>query len=163
MENFDWTRFTRRIIIKAPIATIYDAWTKAGEIEKWFLKEAKFYDANGGELPKNTPASAGNGYHWIWYVYEETEKGEILEANGVDFVRLTFANSILEVKLVQHESGVIVELTQKGIPQDDNSRQYIRLGCHAGWTFYLINLKSIYEGGIDLRNTDENLPGMLNV
>jgi hypothetical protein len=36
------------------------------------------------------------------------------------------------------------------------------VGCKAGWTFYLANLKSILEGGIDMRNKKTRLKEMLN-
>ena len=52
--------------------------------------------------------------------------------------------------------------TQNDIPTDDISKRSIRLGCDFGWFFYLLNLKSVYEGGLDLRNKDEELKGMLN-
>ena len=52
--------------------------------------------------------------------------------------------------------------TQKDIPTDDESKQGIRLGCHSGWSFYLVNLKSVYEGGLDLRNKDDALGVMVN-
>ncbi|RZK15239.1 MAG: SRPBCC domain-containing protein, partial [Pedobacter sp.] len=54
------------------------------------------------------------------------------------------------------------ELTQKNIPTDENSKRNIRLGCHNGWSFYLINLKSVFEGGLDLRNKDNRFKPMLN-
>lgn len=164
MENFDWTRFTRKIDIKAPLSIIYGAWTKASEIEKWFLMDAVFYDENGQGLPKESSVKAGNSYKWIWYVYDDIEKGQITEANGKDFIQFTFAgNCLVDIRLIETGDKVIVELTQKNIPTDDNSKKYIRLGCHAGWSFYLVNLKSICEGGIDLRNRDAELKGMLNV
>jgi len=37
------------------------------------------------------------------------------------------------------------------------------LGCASGWAFYLVNLKSIYEGGLDLRNKTPALKHMLNM
>ncbi len=56
----------------------------------------------------------------------------------------------------------MVELTQKNIPTDDESKQDIRLGCDSGWSFFLVNLKSIYEGGLDLRNKNADLKRMIN-
>ena len=44
MENFDWTSFTKRIAIKSTLSEIYNAWTKASELEKWFLKKVDFYN-----------------------------------------------------------------------------------------------------------------------
>lgn len=60
------------------------------------------------------------------------------------------------------EDHVIVQLTQKNIATDDPSKKGIRLGCESGWSFFLVNLKSVYEGGIDLRNKNTELKGMLN-
>ena len=64
--------------------------------------------------------------------------------------------------LKPYEGDVIVQLTQSHIPMDDQSKKDIRLGCESGWSFFLVNLKSIYEGGVDLRNKNESLKGMLN-
>ena len=55
-----------------------------------------------------------------------------------------------------------MEFTQSEIPIDDNSKENIRLGCAFGWTFYLLNLKSVLEGGLDLRNKDSELNGVIN-
>jgi hypothetical protein len=36
------------------------------------------------------------------------------------------------------------------------------VGCQLGWTFYLTNMKSIAEGGIDLRNRDIDFKNVVN-
>jgi len=56
----------------------------------------------------------------------------------------------------------MVELTQSQIPLDDHSRMSYYVGCTRGWTFYLANLKSILEGGIDLRNKNNKLLHVIN-
>ncbi len=35
MKDFDWTQFTRKIAIEAPIDLIYNAWAIPEEIERW--------------------------------------------------------------------------------------------------------------------------------
>ena len=75
MKNFDWTTFTRKIAIKAPLADIYNAWTTASAIEKWFLSKAVFMDTNGKPVSKTTPIEKGYSYEWNWYLYDETERG----------------------------------------------------------------------------------------
>lgn len=163
MTNFDWTKFTRKIAIKANITDIYNAWTKASEIEKWFLSKAIFFDPNKIPISHEEPIQKGFTYEWNWYLFDTTESGKITEANGHDFIQFTFAGECLvDVKLANQDDYVIVELTQKNIPTDDSSKQGIRLGCDTGWSFFLVNLKSVYEGGLDLRNMDTNLKGMLN-
>ena len=56
----------------------------------------------------------------------------------------------------------IVELVQDSIPTDEQGMHYWHLGCKTGWTFYLANLKSMLEGGLDLRNRDESLKNVIN-
>lgn len=163
MKNFDWTRFTKRIAVRAPLSAIYAAWTTPEELEKWFLEEVKFYDLDKNRTTSQQTAETGFTYKWKWHIYDDLMKGRILEANGKDLFRFTFEGEcIVEVKLKTEREYTIVELTHKNIPTDDESKQYIRLGCASGWTFYLINLKSVYEGGLDLRNKDENLEIMIN-
>lgn len=163
MENFDWTTFTRKIAIKANLSDIYNAWTKATEIEKWFLSKAVFIDTDGNRINKEEQIEKGFTYEWNWYLYDSTEYGKITEANGDNFIQFTFAGECLvDIKLSTQDNYVIVELSQKNIPTDDHSKQGIRLGCDSGWSFFLVNLKSVYEGGLDLRNKDSKLLGMLN-
>lgn len=163
MINFDWTSFTKKIAIKASLSDIYNAWTKASEIEKWFLKNADFIDENKIVVSKNTSVLKGYSYEWRWHLYEDVAKGKIREANGRDYIQFTFEGpSLVDIMLTEKDGYVLVELIQKEIPLDDHSKQYVRLGCASGWAFYLVNLKSVYEGGLDLRNKDTRLSPMIN-
>ena len=163
MEHFDWTQFTRRIAVTASMEQLYAAWSIPQEIERWFLKTADFTTANGDLVSKEIPVATGSRYTWIWHLYDDREQGTITAANGTDFIQFTFAGACLvDVKLTEEEGYTIVELTQKHIPTDEDSKQFIRLGCHTGWSFYLLNLKSVMEGGLDLRNKDTRLQPMLN-
>lgn len=163
MENFDWTQFTRKIAVKSSVKKLYDAWTTASEIERWFLEKAVFKNADGKPLAKDDNCSAGDTYEWSWHIWDAIEKGKITAANGKDQLQFTFAGDCrVEVKLTQKEEYVIVTLTQSNIPTDEKSKKDYRLGCDSGWSFYLVNLKSVYEGGLDLRNKNEKLKGMLN-
>ncbi|MNF09593.1 hypothetical protein D3C80_2102910 [compost metagenome] len=61
------------------------------------------------------------------------------------------------MELKQEEGETVVEITQSEIPTDERSKVYYHLGCSEGWTFYLANLKSVAEGGLDLRNKNEKI------
>ncbi len=163
MKNFDWTCFTKKIAVKAPMSHIYDAWTKPAEIEKWFLKTARYKDKNGIEVSMNSNVTEGMNYEWSWFLYSEIEKGSIKIANGKDHFQFTFAGQcIVDVKLTEQYEHTVVELNQTNIPTDDVSKQEIRLGCSSGWSFYMVNLKSVFQGGLDLRSKDERLRPMVN-
>ena len=163
MENFDWTSFTRKVAVKATLSQMYKAWAKPAEIEKWFLSKANYFEADKNLHDKTKNVEKGLTYEWNWFTYDITESGSITEANGKDFLQFTFAgNCLVDIKLSEQDNHAIVELTQKNIPTDDKSKRDIRLGCDTGWCFYLVNLKSVYEGGLDLRNKNINFKSMVN-
>lgn len=163
MENFNWTKFTKRIKVKSDLDTVYNAWTKSEELEKWFLSKATFYKEGKIKVSPSTNVLAGSRYEWNWFAQNHSEQGTVTQTNGSDFLEFTFAGECkVEVKLKKENESVLVELTHKDIPLDDSSKENIRLGCAFGWTFYLINLKSVLEGGIDLRNKDTELVGVVN-
>jgi len=163
MKHFNWTQFTKRIQVKSDLATVYNAWTKSEELEKWFLSKATFYTEENTKVSPSTNVSAESTYEWHWFAQNHFEPGTVTQANGTDFLEFTFAGDCrVQVQLMQENEWVLVELTHKDIPLDENSKENIRLGCAFGWTFYLINLKSVLEGGIDLRNKDTELVGVVN-
>lgn len=163
MENFNWTEFTRKIPISTSIDKLYKAWTVPAEIERWFLKDATFINKKGEKRTKSSPVQTDDVYQWKWFQWDAVEKGTIVSANGKDKIKFTFAGDCLvEIFLEPYENETIVCLTQRNIPTTDTAKKDIRLGCDHGWSFYLVNLKSVYEGGLDLRNKDTNLPAMVN-
>ena len=163
MKNFEWETFTKKIAVRADISTIYNAWAIPSEIERWFLKHAEYFSDYDKKLKPLLPISTPCTYNWSWYGYNSIEKGKITLINGKDQIQFSFAGDcVVDVNLSGNIDYTIVTLTQKNIPTDDKSKKNIRLGCDSGWSFYLVNLKSVYEGGLDLRNKEEKLKGMIN-
>lgn len=159
----DWTSFTLNIAVKSTLSTIYNAWTKSSEIEKWFLETCTYKGKNNGILRSELNVKPEDIYEWTWYLYEISEKGKIIQANGKDFFQFTFAGDCLvDVQLKEVGENILVTLKQHNIPIDEKSKFNIRIGCLQGWTFYLLNLKSFYETGYDLRNKNPELKGVNN-
>ena len=91
------------------------------------------------------------------------EIGSILGCNGKDFIKFKFGTAgdcIVNIKTEEGEN--VVELIQENIPTDEVGMRNYHLGCKTGWTFYLANLKSVMEGGIDLRNKNEKIKRVIN-
>lgn len=157
----DWTSFNLKIAVKSTLEEIYNAWTQSGEVEQWFLETCKYSDENENPIPENQNVKKGDTYEWAWYLYDESEKGRITQANGKDFFQFTFAGECLvDVQLKEIDDHVLVELKQHNIPTDEASKFSIRIGCVQGWTFFLANLKSVYENDFDLRNKNPKLKGI---
>ncbi len=166
MENYNWSEFTQKIHIDAPKQTIYHAWTIPAELEKWFLRSAVFTKQNGDNRYANEPINEGDTYEWMWHGHADTtlEKGTVKEANGLDKLQFSFVNdsALVTVHIGEVAGKTMVMLKQENIPTDEHGKVHYHMGCQTGWTFFLTNLKSVLEGGLDLRNKDTNLAGVVN-
>jgi len=165
MSDFNWKTFTTRIPVNAPVEKLYWCWASKEGIEYWFLRMSDYRKTDGSPRLNNEYVQKGDTYAWRWHGWSDeiTEHGEILDCNGKDFFKFSFGKAGNCVVTIKEENGInIVELLQDEIPDDEQGKHYWHLGCKAGWTFYLANLKSLLEGGIDLRNRDEGLKNVVN-
>jgi uncharacterized protein YndB with AHSA1/START domain len=165
MSAYDWGKFTRKININASVESIYDAWTIPELLERWFLRDASFKRSNDTLREKMLHINKGDKYTWMWHGHGDdiVEKGEVLIANEKDKLQFSFTGGgIVTVDIGDAMGETIVMLTQDKIPTDDKGKVSYHLGCLTGWTFYLTNLKSVMEGGIDLRNKNPALVNMVN-
>jgi uncharacterized protein YndB with AHSA1/START domain len=165
MATYNWKQFIKRIPIKAPPKAIYDAWTTQQGLESWFLRLAQFTKTDGTVRPKNIHVETGDTYKWRWFGYSDsaTEEEKILAANGWDQLQFGFSGGcIVTVSIKQEEGETICELIQQMPMENEKEQQHFYIECGKGWTFYLTNLKSILEGGIDLRNKNIALNQVIN-
>lgn len=161
----DWSRFVVRINVNAPTQKLYQAWATRSGMEYWFLRMSEYKKPDGSIRGKDEFVEKGDTYRWLWHGWpdETEEKGEILACNGKDQFKFSFGKAgICSVSIYEDQGETIVELVQDNIPTDDKGMQFYHLGCKTGWTFYMANMKSLYEGGIDLRNKNEKLQEVLN-
>lgn len=163
--DYNWKQFIKRITIKAPPKSIYDAWNTQQGLESWFLRLAQFTKADGTLRAKSSHVEAGDKYKWLWFGYDDTvvEEKEILLVNGWDKLQFSFSGGCIVTVTIKQESGeTICELTQQMLMDDVNEQQYFFIECGKGWTFYMTNLKSILEKGIDLRNRSASIKQLIN-
>jgi uncharacterized protein YndB with AHSA1/START domain len=165
MSTYDWSRFVTGISVNVPVEKLFWCWATREGMEYWFLRLSEYKKPDGELRDDNEPVQAGDTYTWRWHGWsdETTEYGSVLECNGKDIFKFSFGkagNCMVTIKKEDNEN--IVELVQDKIPTDEQGMHYWHLGCKTGWTFYLANLKSLLEGGIDLRNRNENLKNVIN-
>jgi uncharacterized protein YndB with AHSA1/START domain len=165
MQVYDWSRFVLRVPIKASREKIYKAWTSQQGLESWFLRKAEFTKADGQTRKDTDSVQIADKYEWLWHGWPDdvVERGVILQENGSDLLKFTFGKAgNVTVTVKQEEGEHILELLQDEIPTDEKSQVTYHMGCTKGWLFYMTNLKSILEGGIDLRNRNMQLTDVLN-
>jgi uncharacterized protein YndB with AHSA1/START domain len=165
MNTRSWSEFEVRMPVKADVKTLYDAWTTQTGIERWFLRSAIYTSSDGTTRKETEEVKKDDMYRWLWHGYPDhvMENNPVLDANGKDLFQFVFTGKcIVTVKLKPINGITMVSLHQGRIPEDNNPATNLFVGCQLGWTFYLTNLKSIMEGGIDLRNRDEALQSVIN-
>lgn len=165
MGAFNWKQFTKRITIKAPVQAVYNAWTTQEGLESWFLRLAAYTDKQGQSRERHEAIQAGDRYKWLWFGYgdDEKEEREVLQANGRDSLQFSFSGGCIVTVTVKTENEeTICELVQQMPMEDEDTQRGFYLDCGGGWTFYLVNLKSILEGGIDLRNKNVHIKKVIN-
>jgi len=163
--SYDWSRFSVRININASMEKLYRAWATRSGMEYWFLRLSEYKKHDGSLRGDDELAAKGDSYKWLWHGWpdETVEYGEILDENGHDLFRFSFGKAgNCTVRIYREQGETIVELVQDDIPVDEQGKHYWHVGCKTGWTFYLANMKSLFEGGIDLRNKNVNLQQVLN-
>jgi len=166
MSTYDWSKFSQKIYINVPMQRVYDAWTTRANLESWFLRKAEFKTPGGTIRPANEQIQKGDTYDWLWHGHPDTtaEQGEVTEANGKDRFQFVFGQAgVVTIQLRQPEDNVTeMILTQDQIPADEAGKVNYHIGCSTGWTFYHANIKSILEGGHDLRNKNPNYKNVIN-
>ncbi|HEV7622112.1 MAG TPA: SRPBCC domain-containing protein [Flavisolibacter sp.] len=160
----DWTRFLLRIPINISETKIYHAISTQDGLETWFLRQAKFKKENGADRNQNETIGKNDTYEWRWFGWpdEVKEKGSILQVNK-DSIKFIFGKAGIVTFSIKNEDGtIILELIQSEIPSEQEAGVDYYMGCSKGWQFYMTNLKSILEGGIDLRNKNVLLKDVVN-
>ncbi|WP_299437615.1 SRPBCC domain-containing protein [uncultured Aquimarina sp.] len=159
MKKLQWNSFTKKIYVHASAKKLYDLWATSDGITSWFLKEAEYITSTGNKRDPSERFQKGDSYTWSWHNWDDKEEGEILEANGQDYIELLFGGCKVSVKLEEKNDVTIVILTQFEIPEDDDSKLKLHYGCSNGWTFWLTNLKAYIEHGILLNEKEIDLRG----
>lgn len=165
MKPFNWKQFVLRIPVKAPATAIIAAWTSQEALESWFLRSAVFVDKNGTTRSSHETIGAGDRFTWLWHGHgdEAKDENEVLAVNAGKSLQFTFADRCIVTVSVKEEAGeTICELVQEMTMEDEATQQYFYIDCGKGWTFYLANLKSILEGGPDLRNKNKAIQNVVN-
>jgi uncharacterized protein YndB with AHSA1/START domain len=160
----DRHHFTKRIAIGSTVESVYRALATGKGLESWFLRQAAFTTSSGRLRYGEEGIEKGDSYEWLWYGCSDdtVERKRVLEANGRNHLKFTFSgDSVVDIIIKPQQKLTLVEL-QQHIPESQDPNFELRIGCDTGWTFYLTNLKSVLEGGLDLRNRDVLLKNVIN-
>lgn len=159
-NKLDWSAFTVNMPSHESSEKIKKYWTCQDKFEKWFLKLAEFRSHDGSLRGREEQIQPGDTYRWQWYGWPEAveENGKILQPKQDEFLRFIFGKAgTVSLRIIDDNGYNVLRLIQEKIPTDEKSRMDFYVGCKTGWTFYMLNLKSIMQDGPDLRNKRSEL------
>jgi uncharacterized protein YndB with AHSA1/START domain len=154
----DFSQFKLRVNIKTAIENAYKAWATPAGLESWFVRKAVFTDEKGVARAGDELIKGNDEYLFLFHSYPDSMeiKGSVLKTNDKDLFSFTFSKKCpVSISIYAEQGQTIVELFESKLPTDDDTFRKTYVSDSKGWIFYLTNLKSILEGGIDLRNKDE--------
>ena len=130
------------ILIRAAPEQVYDAFTTAAELDKWFTTGAEVDPRPGGQMI----------WRWKdWGANKETAEdgGAVLEAERPRRYVFQWRQepSTVALDFEKVDEGTIVRLRETGY-LDKHERIQVMLGCAAGWGEALTLLKFYVEHGI---------------
>lgn len=131
---------TFRVTIAGSPAAIFDYLADPGKIEAWLADQSVLEPQLGGRYHFRWNGKPGVWSGRVTYFIRGNTLGYTWEAPGEEY-----ETNVL-IKLTPQGSQTVVELTHSGFTSDAAMDKAIRF-----WNFYLQNLKSVIEEGVDLR------------
>ena len=157
-----WSTFKLRVNIDQPLNRVYSAIVTPAGLESWVLRRAVF-TGHGGVRARDEGVRPGDQYEWYWHGYDEAAvvRGSVKVADGSVFAFTFSMGCLVSISLYRECDETIVDLVESGLPTDEETAMKHYVGDSKGWIFYLVNLKSVLEGGLDLRNRKVELKNVL--
>ncbi len=161
-NNFNLQNFTHSIYLVKPVGEVFELLAKSEGIVKWFMGEAKYVSAEGVERKPDEFAEREDNYYWKWLNKDFSVKGKILDVQQNELLSFTFGSLFNVTITLKNKNGrTLFTLSQKyneGALHND----FEHINCCVCWVFFMTNLKSVIENGIDLRETQANDEELVN-
>jgi hypothetical protein len=154
-EDFTKERFLLKLPLYADRSRVFQLIATARGLECWFLGKVDFIRGQDGLLPDGSALQAGDDYSWTW------QKGYSIRGKVLDFAdgeRFEFSFGgpfTVHFRLNERAADKITELELVQRNSDPSpANEFGFLNCCVCWTFFLTNLKSVAEQGVDLRESE---------
>ena len=137
----------QRFYYAVPPSRVFSALTRPRELTRWFVDKATF-------APKK-----GTAFQFTWrggYILKGRVNGAVrprrLDLDWVDRMAggKTFRTEV-RFEITKRGKGSLLSVTHRGFK---TGKKWTALygGIQSGWAYYLTNLKSVLEHGVDLRS-----------
>jgi hypothetical protein len=160
-ETFNLRKFSHGILINCHTEHLYSYVGRADGFTKWFIGNAEYINGENKRSAENY-IQAGDKFHWKWLEKDFELSGEILEV--IDKISVTFSfGSLHEIKITVSERGHMAHLRlEQYYKKAAEPNDFVHINCAVCWVFFMTNLKSVIEHGIDLRETSSGDEELVN-
>ena len=124
-------------LVRAPRERVYDALTRAEELDAWFTTGAEVDARPGGEMV----------WRWVGWGPDRItaeDRGPVLEARRPERYVFRWQEALggttVEVDFEEHPEGTVVRLREHGYTDTDEGRRQL-VDCATGWGEALTLLK----------------------
>jgi uncharacterized protein YndB with AHSA1/START domain len=128
---------------KAAPAKVFWALSDPKGLSKWFLSRAKLEPKKGGSYTFDWIG----GYHMTGTV-KKLEPNRVISFSWTDKLRNgEIAKTTASFQVAKKGSGALLTLRHTGFKDPEHFAD-----CSSRWSYYLTNMKSVLDHGIDLRS-----------
>lgn len=164
LEDFKWTEFKQKEYIKASLKDVFLKLATPKGITEWFIKNAEYVSEDGKVRQPDEIVKPKDKYTWLFYS-GLVMKGVVLGVIPNSLFKFTFGKKepgsdediVVQISLNEKNGTTEVELSQSNIADNEYGKVTYNLSCMVGWSYYLTNMRSIFESGYDFREKDEQL------
>ncbi len=164
LEDYEWTQFKQKEYIEAPLKEVFLKWTTPNGITEWFIKDAEYESRDGKIREGNEVVKPNDKYIWKFYS-GLVMKGIVLEVVLYSSFKFTFGKKepgsdedvIVNVTFNEKDGMTEIELAQGNIADNEYGRVSYNLSCMVGWSYFMTNIRSLFESGFDYREKEEKL------
>jgi uncharacterized protein YndB with AHSA1/START domain len=165
LDQYKWTEFRQKEFINAPKQTVFKKWVTSKNITEWFIADAIYYYGESKVRKPDEKIRTGDKYKWAFFE-GITVEGTILNIIENEYLSFAFGKKepgseedvMVDVFFTsESENRTKIELHQKNISDSEYGQVNYNLNCMIGWSYFLMNLRSVFESGYDLREKEKEL------
>ncbi|MEO8664169.1 MAG: SRPBCC domain-containing protein [Ignavibacteria bacterium] len=161
-KNFSKEKFTHGIYLNAPAERVFEIIATPSGITKWFIGKAKYYYKDMNIRLGNEVIQKGDSYLWTWLNKDLELKGIITAVDENKIFQFTFSPLyIVTIKINSEGNKTMLTLKQE-YQESAVMDEFNFINCCTCWVFFLTNLKSVIEHGIDLREAEADDEMLVN-
>lgn len=160
--KFSKTAFERGVLLDTSKEEAYKYAATSDGIAKWFIGKAQYTSPDNEVRKGDEPAQKGDIFKWDWVYKDLTLEGEVLDANGKDYIKFSFGKTAsVSIRISKVGKRILFNLTQES-DSENPMEEFSHINCYVCWTLFVLNLKSVAENAADLREWDNGMHGLVN-